>query len=557
MAISGSGNSNTALLASSLDRRNLLKAAGVTSLGVSLLGSQSVRAQEEESTLIFLATDTAYSLDPAENWDAGGGSTILAHVYDSLFRFTGAEQAVLEPVVAAEIPTIENGGISEDGLTYTVKLKPNVHFHDGTPVNAEAVKFSYDRTKALKLGVDFLLDQIEETEAVDDLTVRFHLQKPFSAFLNSIGTIWGNSIVSPTTVNENSTGEADMGHEYLLSHDAGSGAYILESYDPDQKQAVMVRDPNWWQGWSDEPHIDRVVIQWIAEAATIRSMLERGDAHIVAGLTPEDWQAVSTMDGITAVEQPSNLQSWIVLNNKQAPLDNVKVRQALNYAFDYDQAINGIMGGHGAKLDSVVPPTIIGYSPAKTQYTYDPEKAKALLAEAGYPDGFDLQLYAIHIFQNDQLLLEMYQANLAEIGVNLEVQVMDANAFLSQHLAGDPQAAFPGYIGNVASDYPDAYELLALIYGKRSQPPAVCCNYEFYENPQMEEILTRVEEALDPEERQAALQEGFDLAFADAAVIWIHYFNQLIGMRDSVQGWEYNAMFGANYAPFEKMSLTG
>jgi len=178
-------------------------------------------------------------------------------------------------------------------------------------------------------------------------------------------------------------------------------------------------------------------------------------------------------------------------------------------------------------------------------------------APAALPDGFDLELYAIHIFQNDQLLLEMFQANLAEIGVNLEVQVMDANAFLSQHLAGDPQAAFPGYIGNVASDYPDAYELLALIYGKRSQPPAVCCNYEFYENPQMEEILTRVEEALDPDERQAALQEGFDLAFADAAVIWIHYFNQLIGMRDSVQGWEYNAMFGANYAPFEKMSLAG
>lgn len=540
------------------NRRAFLKAAGAlgsaAALDLTRLSPPTVAAQDG-STLVFLASDAAYSLDPGENWDYGGGATIISHIYEGLFKFTGADKVTLEPNLALEVPSVENGGISEDGLTYTVKLKPNAVFHDGTPVNAEAVRFSYERTRTLKFGVDFLLDQIDTITAVDDMTVQFTLKKPFSAFLSSISGLWGNSIVSPETVNANSTGEDDLGHEYLLFNDAGSGGYILESYDPDQKQAVLVRDPNWWQGWSDGPHIERVVILWITEAATIRSMLERGDAHIAANLTPEDWDALSTVEGVTTVEAPAGLQCEIVLNNKKPPLDNPKVRQALAYAFNYEQAIDGIMGGHAVKLDSVVTPMSLGYAPASTQYSFDLDKAKALLEEAGLADGFTMELYALHLFLNDQLLLEMYQSDLAKIGVQLDVKVMESNAFLSQHLSGNVDDSFMGFIGNVGPDFPDAYNMLAGVYGENSQPPAFCCNFEFYASPEMEDILLRIEAALDPEERQAAVQEGFDLAFAEVGVIWTFNFKQLIGMRSNVQGWEYSFLLGANYAPFEKMSL--
>jgi peptide/nickel transport system substrate-binding protein len=539
------------------NRRRFLKAAGVlgAATALDLTRMSPPAAAQDGSTLVFLASDALYSLDPAENWDYGGGATILSHVYEGLFKFVGADKVTLEPNLALEVPTVENGGISEDGLTYTVKLKPNAVFHDGTPVNAEAVVFSYERTRALKLGVDFLFDQVDTITALDDLTVQFTLKKPFSAFLSSIGGLWGNSIVSPTTVMANSTGDDDLCHEYLLFNDAGSGAYLLESYDPDQKQAVLVRDPNWWQGWDDGPHIERVVILWITEAATIRSMLERGDAHIAANLTPEDWDALSTVEGVTTIEAPSSLQCEIVLNNAKPPLDNPKVRQALSYAFNYEQAIEGIMGGHAVKLDSVCTPMSLGYAPASTQYTYDLDKAKALLEEAGLGDGFTFELYALHLFLNDQLLLEMFQADLAKIGVTLEVKVMESNAFLSQHLSGNIDDSFMGFIGNIGPDYPDAYEMLALCYAENSRPPAFCCNFEFYSSPKMEEILTRIEGALDPEERQAALQEGFDLAFEDQGMMWLFNFKQLIGMRSNVQGWEYSFLLGANYAPFEKMSL--
>jgi peptide/nickel transport system substrate-binding protein len=548
---------------SPLSRRLLLKATAAG--GAAMLapnqgttpfwGAPAVAAQETDSTLVFLATDTAYSLDPAQNWDYGGGATILAHVYEGLFKFTGSEQAVLEPNLAAEIPTLENGGISEDGITYTIKLKPGAKFHDGSLLDAEAVKFSYDRVKTMKLGVDFLFDQVESVAALDEETVQFTLKKPFSPFVYSIGSLWGNGIVSPTTVNANSTGEEDFGLAYLQFNDAGSGPYKLESYDPDQKTATIVRDPDWWQGWEEGPHIDRVITQWIAEPATVRSMLEQGDAQIVIGLTPEDWDAVSTMDGITTSEHAASLQSLIYLNNQIPPLDDPKVRQALAYAVNYDEIIGGIMGGHGVQLDSVVAKPYIGYAPASTKYTYDLEKARALLEEAGHGDGLDIELYALHIFANDQLILELLQADLASIGVNLEVKTMDPNAFLSKQTSGDPADAYMGFISNIGGDYPDAYELLALVYATNNQPPALCCNTEFYSSEAMEEILTRVESALDPGERQAALQEGYDLAFVDEGVIWIHNFSQLVAMRSNVQGWEYNFMYGANFAPFEQMSL--
>ena len=156
-------------------------------------------AQDGEETLFNMVIISAAPnmLDPAENWEGEGGFGILAHVYDGLFRFRGAETAEIVPVLAAEVPTVENGGISEDGLQYTVKLRPEATFSDGSPLTADAVVFSYERTRALKLGVDFLLDQIDTVEAVDPQTVRFTIKQPFSPFLNSLGSVFANQIVNP------------------------------------------------------------------------------------------------------------------------------------------------------------------------------------------------------------------------------------------------------------------------------------------------------------------------------------------------------------------------
>jgi ABC-type transport system substrate-binding protein len=180
-----------------------------------------------------------------------------------------------------------------------------------------------------------------------------------------------------------------------------------------------------------------------------------------------------------------------------APFDNVLVRQALAYAMNYDAMIEGVWGG-GQKMDSVTPP-MVGYAPAATQYTYDLEKAKALLAEAGYPDGLDMEIAVDQGDEPGSLTLQVLQADLASIGVNLTITPMDGNAMFAQHLNGDPAQALPAMFTYMGSDYPDAYQLLALTYGSRSLPPASCCNYGYYSNPKMDEIITRVETTLDPD----------------------------------------------------------
>jgi len=538
-----------------LHRRTFLKsaaAAGLLPLGLG--AAHRVSAQESETTFRFVSiSGPPDTIDPGENWEGAGGFTIIAQVYDGLFRFEGAETAEIVPILAREVPTPENGGISEDGLQYTITLKPEAAFPDGSPVNAEAVKFSYDRTQALKLGVDFLLDQIAETEAVDEQTVRFTIKQPFSPFLNSLGSVFANSIVNPAVVAANATEDDPYAHEYLISHAAGSGPYLLESFEPELSQATLARNMDWWQGWPDGPHLDRIVVQWISESATARLMLEQGDADFVAGLSAEALTALATIPGIVTMEGTALGQTFIAFNTEMAPYDNVTLRQALAYALNYDAAIDGIYGG-GRKLDSVTPP-MVGYAPAATQYTFDLAKAKELLSEAGYPDGLDIEIAVSQADELGSLTLQMYQADLASIGVNLTITTMDGNAMFSEHLNGGPAQALPAIFSFMAADYPDAYQLLAIAYGSSSLPPAGCCNFAYYTNPEMDAIITRVETTLDPDERQAALQEGFDLAFADEPLIWLHVFADRAAMKDTVSGWEFNYVNGMAYAPFAKMSL--
>jgi ABC-type transport system substrate-binding protein len=198
---------------------------------------------------------------------------------------------------------------------------------------------------------------------------------------------------------------------------------------------------------------------------------------------------------------------------------------------------------------------MVGYAPAATQYTYDLERAQALLAEAGYADGLDIEIAVSTGDELGSLALQLYQADLASIGVNLTITPMDGGAMFTQHLNGDPAQALPAVYSFMGSDYPDAYQLLALTYGSRSLPPAGCCNFGYYSNPEMDEIIERVETTLDPEERQAALQEGFDLAFAEEPFIHIHVFADRAAMRDTVVGWEYNYVNGSGYLPLAQMSL--
>lgn len=501
---------------------------------------------------VMLASDVVTSLDPAEDFSLGGGSGVMVHIYDTLMTFIGEDRAEIVPVLLNEVPSKANGGISQDGLTYTFRLKPNARFHDGSPVDAEAVKFSIERQLALGLGPDYYWLGMERMEVVDSATFRVVLQEPSAMFLNMIAAPWASRIVNPAVVRANEK-DGDLANGYLQDNDGGSGPYILESWERDLRQITMVRDPNYWGGWGPGPHIEKVVVRWIDESSTIRSMLEKGDADVATGLTYEDWKALGQTAGITAVSYPAMFTAQIYLNNAKPPFDNVKVRQAMMASLNTESIIKDVMGGMAFPVEGQASYVYTGAGKGKEEITFDLEKAKALLAEAGMSNlSFTVKDPAL--FRESTYVLEVWQADLAKIGVNMSIEKVDQGAFFSA-LQSPVNPDIPeAYISNTMGDFPDAWSIMNYNLNPTMVSPG-CCNYSNYENPRVSELLAQASLEHDLSKRLPLYQEIYDITAYDVPLLWPFGFKQMIAYRDNVKGYQYVLALGYQYLPLETMTV--
>lgn len=513
---------------------------------------------EEPRALVIIASDDPSSADPAENWAFGGGA-YLPQLYDSLFRFVGDKSPELEPLLAAEIPSIENGGITRFGLVYTIKLKPKVHFHDGSPLNADAVVYSYDRLKALKLGVNGITaDWISITEKVDDLTVRFTLKQPFSDFLNSMGSMWGNYIVNPRVAKAHEK-EAEWGHAWLLEHDAGSGPYTLVSFDHPNEQIFLARYKDYWGGWSGNPNpVEKVTIRWLSDTSTGRALLERGEADILVNPPAADFASLEKTPGFTGKKYPSIMQYYLGMNGSTPPLDDPRVRQALHFSFDTETIINTIFNGNMIKMNAAVGPGYPDVYPARIQPVFDLEKARALLKDAGYSSGLKLTINLLHIWPSDTAVANYWQTDLAKIGVKLNIQEMDSSAW-SKIWFDDCTAGTDSTTGaistmSIGGDYPSAWEVLAQIY-PTPRLGGGKCSAVYIKNPLLNDMMNNLANTTDPRMRRTLFQGLYDTISEDDGAIWIGQAVDLVVLRDTVQGYEYSFSLGGNYIPLAKLSL--
>jgi peptide/nickel transport system substrate-binding protein len=506
--------------------------------------------------IVIIASDDPASADPAENWSFGGAA-YLPNVYEGLFRFVGASSPTLEPWLAAEIPTTANGGISSDGLTYTIKLKNNAKFHDGSLVNADAVVYSYERMAALKLGANGVsADWVKKVEKVDDFTVKFTLNQPFADFLNALASVWGSYIVNPAVTKANEK-DNDWGHAYLLDKDAGSGPYILSNFDHAAKTITLDRYKDYWGCWKGDNHIEKAFIRWLADATTARPMLEKGDADVLINPSVADFQALMSTMGMVSYKNPSIMQYYIALNASVKPLDDVTVRQALQYSFDTERIIQEIFNGTVVKMDAAVGPGYPDVYKAATEYAYDPQKAKELFAQAGYASGLELTVNRTGA-PNDQAVLELWQADLKKLGVTLKIQDVDMGTWSTAWFTDCTAATAPN-IGQISTmqvggDYPSAWEVVAQVYpvprlggGK--------CSVNYINNPTLNDTFNKIAATTDPAARKTLFQKLYDTIAADAGVINIGQGNDLVVTRDVVQGYTYYFSRGGNYLPLASMFL--
>jgi peptide/nickel transport system substrate-binding protein len=504
----------------------------------------SAPAAQDDSlkTLTVLTPNDTQTLDPAVNYDFSGGFLLL-NCYEGLVKAVGSKEAKLTPALA------ETWDVSKDGTVYTFHLRKNVKFHDGTPMNAEAVKFSFDRLIKMGQGAVANFSTISTVDVVDELTVKFTLKTPYPSFLLALTSFWGPVIVSPTAVKAHEK-DNDLGAAWMAENEAGTGPYKVEKWDRNQ-QLTLARNPDYWGGWSDK-FVDKVIIRFVPESTTMREMIEKGDADIAVGMTSiEDLDALAKTEGVTVEEFAAMSIHEVRINTTKKPLDNPKVRQALAYSFDYDTAANGVLSGHAVRMDSVTAKGVTGYYKPSFTYTKDLAKAKQLLTEAGYPNGgFSLDYIWLSGIDTDRQIGEMWQADLKTLGIDLKIQEMPLNTWWEAQ--GHPETAPQMMMGQWGLDYADATSQIWVMYYSGNFPPAGS-NYYYYKNPDVDKLLEQARIETDQTKRDQLYSQAVEKIYTDSPEVWAIQTNERIAHRSSVKGYEYNLSYYKEGIDFSKI----
>ncbi len=400
----------------------------------------ALSSAQDEKVIVIGHAETTDAYDPAHAFSPTSG--IVNHAtYDTLVTFPDGDASEILPSLAT------SWTISDDGLTYTFVLNADAVFSDGSPVEADDVVFSFNRLKNVKAQPSFLADPIASVSAVDAGTVTITLGEPRPSFLSELANTAfavNNAevvIASGGAADENAAG-SDTALETLNQTSAGSGPYQLESWTP-QEQTVLVRNPNYW---GEAPYFDRIVIANIPEAATQKVALESGEIDLATDLSPDQ---ITGLEGDEAISIYTGLSNWthfILMNRDKViggPVSDPKVAEAVRLALDYG-------GYRDLWAGSTTPGTNmwVGLAGAYAQdksLERNVARAKELLAEAGYADGFDITLdYPDMTFGGVNLSTnaQKIQADLAEIGIRVELAPAEVQVSLEGYRSGTQGFAY-------------------------------------------------------------------------------------------------------------------
>ncbi|WP_241593145.1 glutathione ABC transporter substrate-binding protein GsiB [Rosenbergiella epipactidis] len=435
------------------------------------------------------------TLDPYDANDTLSQS-VAKSFYQGLYGFD--ENMKIKPVLA------ESYKVSNDGLTYTLTLRPNVTFQDGTPFDAQAVKVNLDRASNpdSHLKRYNLFNDIAKTEAVDAHTVKITLKKPFSAFINTLA--------HPSAVMISPTALQKYGKQ-IGFHPVGTGPYQFVSWN--QTDAMTVKKwPNYWQ--KGLPKLDSIVWRPVADNNTRAAMLQTGEADFAYPIPYEQAPRLKANSKLEVVSWPSIMQRYISLNVTQKPFDNPKVREALNYAINREALAKVAFAGYATPATGIVPPAIADaqHYPA---IPYDPAKARQLLKEAGYPQGFQTTLWSSHNHSTAQKVLQFTQQQLAMVGIKAQVTAMDAGQRAAQvEDKGQKESGVRMFYTGWTASTGEANWALTPLFATSSWPPAIF-NTAFYSNPQVDKDLADALNATDATKKNAFYKDAQDKIWHD------------------------------------------
>ncbi|KAA3667460.1 glutathione ABC transporter substrate-binding protein GsiB [Pectobacterium carotovorum] len=450
---------------------------------------------------VIAVGSTFTSLDPYDANDSLS-QTVAKSFYQGLFGFD--KDMKLVNVLA------DSYDVSPDGLTYTVKLHPGVKFHDGSAFNAAAVKVNLDRASNPdnRLKRYNLFKMIDKTEAVDDLTVKITLKTPFSAFVNNLAHP-AAVMISPAALKQ-------YGKE-IGFHPVGTGPYRFVAWN--QTDFVKVEKFNgYWK--AGLPKLDSITWRPVVDNNTRAALLQTGEAQFAYPIPFEQAKVLEKNDKLALVASPSILHRYISMNVTQKPFDNPKVREALNYAINKEALIKVAFSGYATPAEGPLPSSI-DYSVKYHPWPYDPAKARELLKEAGYPDGFTTTLWSSHNHSTAQKVLQFTQQQLAQVGVKVQVTAMDAGQRAAEvEGKGVKETGVRLFYTGWSASTGEADWALSPLFATASWPPAQF-NTAFYSNPQVDADLANALKTTDRTEKQKLYKDAQDKIWADAPWIFL------------------------------------
>ncbi len=442
-------------------------------------GGKAPGLNRDSDTLVVAVDAFLPDFDPASYFLLSGIVTNYG-IYESLLRMKPGSGTDVEPVLA------ESWQPNADSSVWTFSLRSGVKYSDGTPFDGNTLKDAYTRTIKAGLGAGstlstYITDPGKQIVVKGGGTVKFDLGLSVPRFDLLLASQYGTGIVNPNVKKQG----ANEGHDFLQSHSAGTGAYMVESVQPND-QVVLVQNPNYWRTWSGS-NFKKIIIRQVPEDSSRRQGMEAGDFDIAFPGTPQDTEALRSAAGIVVGNQKVMGMEYIILGVYGA-LEKPEARRAMNLLFPHDDFLNSVMRGTLEPANSVLPDLILYSSPGTYQRTLDVERARGLLQQAGVAEGTELT-YEYYTGRRKEPGL-ILQAQLAKVGLKLNVVEKAYDAFVAdisteKPVAERPDMAFwfwwPEY--NSPSDF--CYPILSA----DATPKAALFNGGYYENPQVTKII--------------------------------------------------------------------
>lgn len=455
------------------------------------------------------------TMDPMDTSDTLSGG-IQRMMMDGLFGFD--DEMKLVPMLATEYEA------NDTATEFTIKLREGISFTDGTPWDADSAIANFTKWGDKDLGLKrttLLSNVLDHVDKVDDHTIKVYLSEPFGAFISTLAHP-ACVMMSPKQI--------EAGVKVCAENPVGTGQYKFSEWVPGDHLKLEL-NKEWWGYDADicggtaladkDAGFKSVTFKPVAEDATRVAMVQSGDAQIIWPAPTESAELLKADPNVTLSSNEGITVWYFMMNNQKAPFNDVRVRQAVSYAINKDAYVQVVMNGLGSVATSLVGPAVQHYK-GNDPLPYDPEKAKELLAEAGYPDGFTTSVICSNTSSN-QKKAEFYKQQLAQVGINLEIKSME-NAIVNEKVQG---ATGPGsdvevecFLSGWSTSTGDADWGIRPLVAKESEPP-MSYNMCYYENDEVEKLLKEALQTADESVRKEAYAKAQDILWNDVPMVCV------------------------------------